>query len=154
MGGWTESGHPTGRRVTFTNGFAIEGHYFNFTTSGRWLWDEVHISVPQGHDPYAIAEALRAQAEAATMESAREAELQWSEGRRPSQTTPSGRASVSLKPASGGVELTVRYITRAMERDDVRGKLYHAAVDLLGGGVRAPAKAGAEPALAVATAPA
>src|SRR6266705_3463383 len=28
-GNWTDSGHPTGRRVTFTNSFAIEGHYFN-----------------------------------------------------------------------------------------------------------------------------
>src|SRR5205814_1267265 len=40
-GNWTDSGHPTGRRVTFTNGFAIEGHYFNFSTSGQWLWDEI-----------------------------------------------------------------------------------------------------------------
>ena len=29
-GNWTDTGHPTGRRVTFTNSFAIEGHYFNF----------------------------------------------------------------------------------------------------------------------------
>jgi hypothetical protein len=28
-----------GRRVTFTNNFAVEGHYFNFSTSGQWLWD-------------------------------------------------------------------------------------------------------------------
>src|SRR5205814_7304801 len=28
-GNWTDSDHPTGRRVTFTNSFAIEGHYFN-----------------------------------------------------------------------------------------------------------------------------
>src|SRR5262249_27165395 len=42
-GNWTDSGHPTGRRVTFTNGFAIEGHYFNFSTSGQWLWDELQV---------------------------------------------------------------------------------------------------------------
>ena len=34
-GNWSDAGHPTGRRVTFTNSFAIEGHYFNFSTSGR-----------------------------------------------------------------------------------------------------------------------
>jgi small-conductance mechanosensitive channel len=33
-GNWTDSGHPTGRRVTFTNSFAIEGHYFNFRRRG------------------------------------------------------------------------------------------------------------------------
>src|SRR5947207_2765828 len=45
-GNWTDSGHPTGRRVTFTNSFAIEGHYFNFSTSGQWLWDELQLVLP------------------------------------------------------------------------------------------------------------
>ena len=37
MGNWSNSGHPTGRRVGFMNGYAIEGHYFNFSTAGQWL---------------------------------------------------------------------------------------------------------------------
>jgi len=40
-GNWTDAGHPTGRRVTFTNAFATAGHYFNFSTAGQWLWDEL-----------------------------------------------------------------------------------------------------------------
>jgi hypothetical protein len=32
----------------------------------------------------------------------------------------------------GGVEISVRYITRANERYQLRAKLYQAAVDLLG----------------------
>lgn len=132
-GDWTESGHPTGRRVAFTNGFAIEGHYFNFSTSGRWLWDDVRIVVPAGRDPYAIADELRKQVEDATGESAREAQAEWKEVRRSSQTaTPAAAATVSLRPIAGGVELTIRYITRPADRDEVRGKLYHTAVDLLG----------------------
>ena len=47
-GNWTDSGHPTGRRVTFTNSFAVQGHYFNFSTSGQWLWDELQIVLPAG----------------------------------------------------------------------------------------------------------
>src|SRR5216683_1191597 len=47
-GNWTDSGHPTGRRVTFTNSYAIEGHYFNFSTSGQWLWDELQVVLPTG----------------------------------------------------------------------------------------------------------
>src|SRR5262249_55754376 len=47
-GNWTDSGHPTGRRVTFANSFAVEGHYFNFSTSGQWLWDELQIVLPAG----------------------------------------------------------------------------------------------------------
>ena len=34
-GNWSDAGHPTGRRVTFTNSFAIERHYFNFWTPIR-----------------------------------------------------------------------------------------------------------------------
>lgn len=133
-GDWTESGHPTGRRVSFTNGFAIEGHYFNFSTSGRWLWDDVRIVVPAGRDPYAIAEQLRKEVEEATVESAREAQAEWKEVRRSSQTVaPAAAATVSLRPIAGGVEITVRYITRPGDRDEIRGKLYHTAVDLLGG---------------------
>ncbi len=45
-GNWTDSGHPTGRKVAFVNSFAIEGHFFNFSTTGQWLWDEVEILVP------------------------------------------------------------------------------------------------------------
>jgi hypothetical protein len=34
-GNWTDSGHPTGRKVAFVNSFAIEGHFFNFSTTGQ-----------------------------------------------------------------------------------------------------------------------
>ena len=37
MGNWTDTGHPTRRRVAFMNNFAIEGHFFNFSTTGQWL---------------------------------------------------------------------------------------------------------------------
>jgi len=132
-GDWTESGHPTGRRVTFMNGFAVEGHYFNFSTSGRWLGDDVRIVVPAGRDPYPIAEALQKQVEEATAENAREAEEQWKEAGRSTQSTAPAAASVSLRPVASGVEITVRYITRVADREELRGKLYHTAVDMLGG---------------------
>ena len=37
-------------------------------------------------------------------------------------------------PVVGGIEISVRYLTRANERYVLRAKLYHAAVDLLGKG--------------------
>ena len=37
-----------------------------------------------------------------------------------------------MKPVYGGIEISVRYITRANERFAVRTKLYQSAVDLLG----------------------
>ena len=39
---------------------------------------------------------------------------------------------VNIKPIIGGVEITVRYITQVGERSQLRAKLYHTAVDLLG----------------------
>src|SRR6266446_3133199 len=58
-GNWTDSGHPTGRRVTFTNSYAIEGHYFNFSTSGQWMWDELQVVLPTGQDPYPVVDAIQ-----------------------------------------------------------------------------------------------
>jgi hypothetical protein len=39
---------------------------------------------------------------------------------------------VNIKPIIGGVEITVRYITQVGERSQLRAKLYHTALDLLG----------------------
>jgi small-conductance mechanosensitive channel len=132
-GNWSDPGHPTGRRVTFTNSFAIEGHYFNFSTSGQWLWDELQVVVPIGRDPYPIVEAITKQVVQATADSSHQAEQEW-ERAVPGQRSKSfsGTPGVNVKPVVGGVEISVRYITRANERYLVRAKLYQQAVDLLG----------------------
>jgi small-conductance mechanosensitive channel len=133
-GNWTDSGHPTGRRVTFTNSFAIEGHYFNFSTTGQWLWDELTVVLPTGKDPYPIVEAIRKKVEVETRESGQQAEQEWR--RAASSRDMSGFSAVpaiSVKPVLGGVEVAVRYITRANERFTLRSKLNRAAVQLLGG---------------------
>jgi len=132
-GNWSDAGHPTGRRVTFTNSFAIEGHYFNFSTSGQWLWDQLQVVVPAGQDPYPIVDAITKHVVEATAESARQAEQEWQRA-VPTQRakTFSGAPGINVKPVVGGVEISVRYITRANERFQLRAKLYQAAVDLLG----------------------
>jgi small-conductance mechanosensitive channel len=132
-GDWSDSGRPTGRRVTFTNGFAIEGHYFNFSTSGRWLWDGVSIMVPENRDPYPIMEAIQKEVEAQTGDSSREAEAQWRAARRAphSEALPVG-PSITLKPVPGGVEIAARYITHVAQREALRAQLYHTAVTMLG----------------------
>ena len=132
-GNWTDSGHPTGRRVTFTNSFAIEGHYFNFSTSGQWLWDELQVVLPAGQDPYPIIEAIQKKVAEATTESAKQAEQEWkSAARSRDMSALSAAPAINVKPVIGGVEIAVRYITRANERYLLRAKLYQAAVDLLG----------------------
>jgi small-conductance mechanosensitive channel len=133
-GNWTDSGHPTGRRVTFTNSFAIEGHYFNFSTSGQWLWDELQVVLPTGQDPYPIIDAIQKKVAEATSETAKQAEKEWQRAARSrDMSSLSAAPAINVKPVIGGVEIAVRYVTRANERYQLRAKLYQAAVDLLGG---------------------
>jgi small-conductance mechanosensitive channel len=132
-GNWTDAGHPTGRRVTFTNSFAIEKHYFNFSTSGQWLWDELLVLVPYDKDANLIAQTIHKEVLAATADSAAQAEQEWrrsAAGRRGAvfAATP----GMSVKPAVGGVEVAIRYVTKASERFQLRSKLYQSAVQMLG----------------------
>jgi len=132
-GNWTDAGHPTGRRVTFTNSFAISGHYFNFSTSGQWLWDEVLVVVPLDRDANPLAETLYKEVIEATADSSKQAEQEWknnSPSRRGAQITAT--PGLSIRPAVGGVEVAVRYVTRASERFTLRAKLYKSAVEILG----------------------
>jgi small-conductance mechanosensitive channel len=131
-GNWTDAGHPTGRQVSFVNSFAIEGHYFNFSTSGQWLWDEIEVQIPEGAEPYAIAEAIQKITAQETGANARLAEEEWnrvapSDGKRVFSAEP----SLSVRPAVTGISVLLRYITRASERYAARARLYRAIVDLL-----------------------
>jgi small-conductance mechanosensitive channel len=131
-GSWTDAGHPTGRQVSFVNSFAIEGHYFNFSTSGQWLWDEIEAQVPENADPYATGEALQKIAAEETAANAKLAETEWNSLTPSSEKHAlSAAPSLSVRPTATGVNVVLRYLTRANERHEVRARLYRAAVDLL-----------------------
>ena len=133
-GNWSNTGRPTGRRVTFTNSFAFQKHYFNFSTSGQWLWDEVLVLVPYERDPHAIADAIHKEVLAATEQTAREAEIEWRRALRSQrETTFSAEPGIIIRPATGGVEVAVRYLTRASDRFKLRTRLYQTAVQMLSG---------------------
>jgi small-conductance mechanosensitive channel len=132
-GNWTDSGHPTGRRVTFTNSFAIEGHYFNFSTTGQWLWDELQLVLPPGTNPYPMVEEIQKKVVEATQENGKLAEEEWRRATRSREMSSFSVApAISVKPVVGGIEVAVRYITRANERYQVRAQLYQTAVEMLG----------------------
>lgn len=133
-GNWADAGHPTGRKVTFVNSFAIEGHYFNFSTSGQWLWDEIQVSVPERAEPYSVAESIKKAAADVTASNAHLAEQEWE------RVTPayakrsfSAAPSMSVRPTGSGFSVSVRYLTRANERFEARTKLYRAVVEILRG---------------------
>jgi len=132
MGNWTNTGHPTGRHVAFVNSFAIEGHYFNFSTAGQWLWDELQVMLPSTSDSYQMAEQVRVAVEQETEADARQAELDWERVTHQYGTrTFSAKPTVDLKPSVNRLDVNVRYITRAPERYEVKSRLFQKIVDLL-----------------------
>ena len=134
IGNWSDAGHPTGRKVTFVNSYAIEGHYFNFSTSGQWMWDELQLTVPSGQNPYPIADAIQKIVTGATQENAQTAEKEWE---RVTLTHGSkmfsAKPAMNLQPSADGTSIAIRYITRANERHELRSRLYRSALEILHG---------------------
>jgi len=145
-GNWTANGHPTGRRVSFLNGFAIRGKYFNFSTSGQWMWDEINVSIPPGVRSYPLIEKIREATTKATEADAKMAEEEWKrvtheEGLPQFSATP----SVDMRPAGPGVDIVVRYITRAGVRLETRNRLFGTVVEILRLEREAPQESAAAP---------
>ncbi len=139
-GNWNDAGHPTGRKVSFVNSYAIEGHYFNFTTAGQWLWDELDILIPAGEDPYYLTNSvLKLVGEQTQADAAAEQELRRVAHRSTMQAF-SAAPAINLRPTNLGVNLVVRYVVNAHNRYEVRTRLYQAIVELLHG--KKPAQAG------------
>jgi small-conductance mechanosensitive channel len=133
-GNWADSGHPTGRKVAFVNSFAIEGHFFNFSTSGQWLWDEVQLMIPPGRDPHTVIEAIQKLVAKETEADAHLAELEWQRATTHYRVKSfTAEPAINVRPTSSGIEVHVRYITRAHERYAVRTRLYEKMVEVLHG---------------------
>jgi small-conductance mechanosensitive channel len=131
-GNWNDSGHPTGRRVTFVNSYAIEGHYFNYSTSGQWLWDELLIALPADQDPYPVVDQIQKIVARETEPNARLAEQEWAHlGDSRKAGAFSAGPAISIRPANLGFEIIARYVTRANERHQQRSKLFHDIVEVL-----------------------
>ena len=132
MGDWTNSGHPTGRRVSFVNKYAIENHYFNFSTAGQWLWDELRMTLADTSTAYQMATQIRDMVEAETEADARVAEQEWERvTRQYGSRAFSAKPAVDLRPTVGGLEVRVRYITRAPQRYEVKSRLLDKTVALV-----------------------
>lgn len=133
-GSWSDAGHPTGRRVAFVNNFAIEGHFFNFSTSGKWMWDELHVVVPGGQDPYATIDGVQKLVEQQTEANAKIAEAEWQQtAARYKVKAFSAVPGVQVIPGAGGMEIRARYLTRAFERHETRLRMNQAVLELMHG---------------------
>jgi small-conductance mechanosensitive channel len=132
LGNWSDTGLPTGRRVAFSNSFAMERHYFNFSTTGQWLWDELEVPLPAAGDPYQTVQQIREIVERETQAEAAEAAKDWQRvAHHPGSREFSASPAVSLRPGGNGLEVQVRYITRAPQRNAVKSRLFQVIVELM-----------------------
>jgi small-conductance mechanosensitive channel len=130
-GNWTDQGHPTGRRVSFINSFAIKGQYFNFSTTGQWMWDEIKFSLPAAEENYAMIELIHSAVLEETEKAARLAEDEWRRSRHAGLTQFAADPAVEMRPSASGINIVVRYVTRASERFEVRNRIYERVIGLL-----------------------
>jgi hypothetical protein len=107
----------------------------------------LEVQVPGDADPYVTAEAIQKTVSEETAANAHLAEQEWA------RVTPvyakrsfSAAPSMSVRPSGSGINVFIRYITRANERHEVRSRLYRAAVDLLRGSKNPQPGAPKEPA--------
>jgi small-conductance mechanosensitive channel len=129
---WADKGHPTGRRATFINNFAVTGQFFNFSTVGQWMWDEMSVSLPSSADTYAKVALIHQAILEETQHDAQLAEQEWKRIPRTSGLSQvSASSSVNMRPASAGVDVLIRYVTRASDRLKVRNRLYERMMEVL-----------------------
>ncbi len=133
-GNWTSKGHPTGRRVTFSNSFALKGQFFNFSTHGQWMWDEIKLNVPATANAYDLVKRMQTAVEKETAEDTAQASAEWQKAASGVGLKEfSAQPTVDLRPAAAGVDVVVRFVTRAGERFDLSKRIYDALVGLMEG---------------------
>ena len=133
-GNWTANGHPTGRRVSFLNGYAIRGKYFNFSTVGQWMWDEIKVSVASGTDIHPLIKGIYEATVKTTEADAKMAEKEWKRVTHEEGSPQfSAMPSVNVRPAGAGLDIVIRYITRAGVRVETRNHLFAMIVELMQG---------------------
>lgn len=131
-GNWSDQGHPTGRRVTFLNKYAISGQFFNFSTTGQWMWDEISLNVPAGENTFKMIDEIQDVVVKETKEGGKEAEQEWQRAAKQMHMSLfSATPSVEMRPAGAGIDILVRYVTRAGDRFEMRNRLYQSVINLL-----------------------
>lgn len=131
-GNWTTEGHPTGRRMSFSNSFALRGQFFNFSTNGQWMWDEVSMNVPATVDAVSLIQQMQTAVDHETAADMDQASREW-------QSVTQGigvgqfnaKPTVELRPSATGIEVIVRFVTRATDRFGIRSRVNQALLATL-----------------------
>jgi len=126
-----DAGHPTGRRVHSPTASPSKDITFNFSTSGHGC-GRVDGGGACGPGSHPIIDDLTKQVTEATAESASSRARVAARRSHAAGQDLLRDAGVSVKPVVGGVEIAVRYITRAHEHFQLRGRFVPSGRHLLG----------------------
>ncbi len=133
-GNWATSGQLTGRQAVFMNKYAVERKYFNFSTPDQWLWDELVIPVPASS---AISPDLLRQLQdlvvTETHGDMESAEASWrnlalTHGLHERKAVP----TAVVRTSAAGLEVVVRYVTKAPRRFETAVNLRQVILKALG----------------------
>jgi hypothetical protein len=96
------------------------------------MWDEITLTIPPGEDSYRVVELVHKEVLKETENDARLAEQEWKRVARQKDLGQfTAASSVDMRPGIYGIDVVVRYVTRASERFEVRNRLYQRVIDLL-----------------------
>src|SRR5437879_13443766 len=98
------------------------------------MWDEIKVNIPQGTSIHPLIEKIYEASVKATEADAKMAEAEWKRVTHEEGTPQfSAMPSVNLRPAGAGVDIVIRYITRAGVRVETRNRLFAVIVELMQG---------------------
>ena len=98
------------------------------------MWDEIKVTIPAGADIHPLIKKIYEAFVKATEADAKMAEAEWKRVTREEGSPQfSAMPSVNLRPAGTGIDVVIRYITRAGGRVDRRNRLYEMIWELMQG---------------------
>jgi hypothetical protein len=96
------------------------------------MWDEITLSLPASDNVNQVLDRIQQAVVAETGKNAELAEQEWKRGARGSSLSHfSATAVESLRPSASGIDVLVRYVTRASERFELRNRLYQKLLEVL-----------------------
>ena len=96
------------------------------------MWDEIKVSIPPGMSVHPILKGIYEATVKITEADAKMAETEWKRVTHEEGSPQfSAMPSVNLRPAGAGVDVVIRYITRAGARVETRNHLFAMIVDLM-----------------------
>ena len=98
------------------------------------MWDEIKVSIPPGTDIHPLLKGIYEATVKTTEGDAKMAEAEWKRVTHEEGSPQfSAMPSVNLRPAGAGVDIVIRYITRAGVRVETRNHLFAMIVELMQG---------------------